>query len=301
VTGATGFIGSQFVKVALKDNASVYTLIRRASNTWRINEVLTQLNVIYGDILDAGQIESQLKEVRPEVCVHFAWYAVPGKYMTSLENVPMISATTNLAKLLSESGCRKFIGIGTCVEYDTRIGLLSENSRTGPTSLYGASKLATFQALSQLSKETGLDVGWARLFYQYGPFEPPMRFVPSLVQRLLKNERVDVRNGDLICDFLFVEDTAKAIWTLARSDLSGSVNVASGQPRALREVAVKIGDIIGCPELISINSAASETEPRSISADISKLKARTAWAPSYTLEEGLGETIRWWRSQNKRD
>jgi len=286
------------VKVAVKDQPSVYTLIRRGSNTWRVSELLPKLNVIYGDLLNLGQIASQLKEVHPDVCVHFAWYAVPGKYMTSLENLPMISATTNLARLLSKSGCRRFIGVGTCVEYDTQIGLLSENSRTGPTSRYGASKLATFTALSKLSKETGLDVGWARLFYQYGPFEPPTRFVPSVVQRLLKNETVDVRNGDLIRDFLLVEDTARAIWAFAQSELSGPVNVGSGDPVTLRKVAHKIGEIIGCPELVSTNSGPSEDEPRSVIADVSKLKNGTGWIPSRTLEQGLRETIKWWQTQN---
>ena len=90
-----------------------------------------------------------------------------------------------------------------------------------------------------------MQVAWLRLFYQYGPFEHERRLMPTVIRALLHNQSVKITKGKQIRDFLHVEDVAAAIWTVARSDLSGPVNIGSGQPVAVRDIVTQIGLILG--------------------------------------------------------
>jgi nucleoside-diphosphate-sugar epimerase len=139
-----------------------------------------------------------------------------------------------------------------------------------------------------------LDFKWARLFYQYGPFEHEKRLVPTTIRSLLRNRNIRINNGRLTRDFLHVHDTASAIWNLATSTISGSVNVGSGSPITVRSFVEKIGDIMDRRGLFTFRDSEDKQEPRVIYADISKLKNNTNWSPLYNLETGLRNTVEWW-------
>jgi nucleoside-diphosphate-sugar epimerase len=254
------------------------------------------VNVVRGDLLNRDEIGETLKEIRPEICIHVAWYAVPGKYLTSYENVNMLHGTISLVNQLAKVGCNRFVGVGTCIEYDTNLGYLSEKSATKPRNLYAACKLSTCNILTQLCRDLGMGFAWARLFYQYGPTEDKTRFVPSVIHSLLGGERTIVKNGDLRRDFLHVEDTAAAIWSVAGSHLSGPVNIGSAEAPSLGDIALTIGEILGRPNLVEVETA-TQDEPKLICADTSLLRKNTAWTPNYDLAEGLRQTVAWWQTR----
>src|SRR4051812_32231738 len=127
LTGATGFIGSNVARALRRDGFEVHALSRP--------EV---------DLRDADAVDRAIERAKPEMCIHLAWYAEPGKYLHAKENLALVGATLRLAERLHEAGCKRFVGAGTCFEYDTSQGRLSESSRLGPKSLYATCKLATF-------------------------------------------------------------------------------------------------------------------------------------------------------------
>src|ERR1700738_362447 len=94
------------------------------------------------DLGDHARVRQLLAERHPELCFHCAWYAVPGEYLHGLENLTSLANSLNLARGARESGCRHFVGVGTCFEYDISTGPLSETSPTRPQTLYAAAKLA---------------------------------------------------------------------------------------------------------------------------------------------------------------
>lgn len=295
LTGATGFIGSHVARLLVSEGCKVHAVVRENSDLWRINEIAPQLHLVSCDLLEPDELNAHLERIRPDLVIHLAWYAVPGKYLAARENLSLLEASLHLASRLADLGCKRFIGIGTCFEYDTNLGYLSEESPTRPGSLYAASKLAVQLILEQLAEITGMEVAWLRLFYQYGPFEDERRLVPSVICSLLRSQQAKVTKGEQIRDFLHVEDVAQAIWAVARSSLSGPVNIGSGKPVTVREIATRIGAILDRPDLIALGARPySASDPMFICANNHRLTENTAWTPQHDLERGLRHTIEWW-------
>jgi nucleoside-diphosphate-sugar epimerase len=296
LTGAAGFIGSHVARLLVSEGCKVYAVVRESSDLWRINDIIPLLRLVRCDLLAFDELDVHLEEIQPDLGIHLAWYVVPGKYLTAHENLSLLNATLRMASRLAALGCRRFVGIGTCFEYDTSLGYLSEESPTKPCNLYAASKLAVQIVLEQLANTTEMKVAWLRLFYQYGPFENKQRLVPSVICSLLHNQIAKVTKGEQIRDFLHVEDVAAAIWAVAQTNVSGPVNIGSGQPIAVRDLVTKIGAILDRSDLIALGALPySVSAPMFICANNHRLKENTAWLPQYDLEQGLQHTIGWWQ------
>lgn len=263
---------------------------------WRLQEIVHKLTVVSCDLSDVEVLAPHLSRIKPDVCLHLAWYAEPGQYLHSLENLNSLAASLGLASGLARLGCPRFVATGSCFEYDTTPGYLSETTPAKADSLYAASKLAVELVSEQLAKMAGMSVAWVRLFYQYGPFEDRRRLVPSVIGALLRGERARISPGDQARDFLHVEDVAEAIWMVASSDLRGPVNVGSGEPVTVRAIAERIGAILGRPDLLDVGALPyAPSDPMFVCADNRRLREHTGWAPQYSLDQGLAQTIEWWR------
>ena len=298
ITGATGFIGSHVAKLLVREGHEVYATIRNGSDTRRIAEILPSIQRVPYDLLEMPELNAQLEHIQPELCIHLAWYAVAGKYMAARENLGMLNASLQLASKLASLGCRRFVGIGSCFEYDTTLGYLSENTAAKPASLYAASKLATQIALEQLGNVTGMSVVWSRLFLEYGPFEDQRRLMPAVICALLQNQQAKTTKGEQVRDYLHVEDVAAAIWAIAQSNLCGIVNVGSGIPVTVRDVVMTIAAILGKPDLVSLGALPySASEMMFLCANNRLLVENTGWAPQYDLQTGLRHTIAWWQTR----
>jgi nucleoside-diphosphate-sugar epimerase len=248
------------------------------------------------DLVAFENVNTYLQEIKPELCIHLAWYAVPGKYLNSQENLNSLQASLNLLSQLAEVGCRRFIGIGTCFEYDLDIGYLSESSLTKPITLYAATKVALATVLRQFAQITEMEMAWIRLFYQYGPMEDERRLIPAIITSLLRDEVVKITKGEQIRDFLHIEDVASAIWAVAKSNVSGVVNVGSGQPVTVGQIALELGNLLGKPDLIHLGALPYRpNDPMFICANNELLRKQTDWMPKYNLTTGLKNTIEWYK------
>lgn len=298
LTGAAGFIGSQVLRVLVEEGCDVSGVVRPGGNVRRIEPWLSRIAVIEADLHDADRLSMHVERLRPDLCLHLAWTTEPGQYLQSLENLALLDASCRLALALAKAGCRRLVGIGTCFEYDTDAGYLSEGSPTRPRSLYAAAKLSLGALLLQLQPLTGMETAWVRLFYQYGPSEHERRLVPSVALALLEDRVAAVGAGTQVRDFLHVEDVARAIWAVARSGLTGVVNVGSGLPVTVREIVATVGALVGRPDRIAWGARpADPSDPPFICANNARLVQATGWEPRYGLEEGLRVTVDWWRQR----
>jgi nucleoside-diphosphate-sugar epimerase len=272
-------------------------MIRPNSDRWRILDILNNISILEGDLFETDTTQMLTEQSRPDVCIHLAWYAEPGKYLDSEANLDMLSASIYFARGLARAGCRRFVGIGSCFEYQMADSTLSESSVTRPTSMYGASKIALATVLEQLRSSTGMETVWARPFYQYGPQEDERRLVSSVILSLLNGREAPTTEGMQVRDFLHIKDVASAIVAIADSELVDAVNIGSGQGVTVRDIVNAIGRATGRADLIRFGAIPYRLlDPMFVVADNSRL-ANTGWVPRFALEDGVADTVRWWREQ----
>ena len=298
LTGATGFIGSHVARLLVNSGTKVFALIRENSNLWRIQDILSEIQILRADLHDSTKLKSELGKIKPDICIHLAWYLEPRKYTDSLENISMLHDSLNFSLRLAEAGCRRIVGVGTCFEYKMGSECLSESSPVKPQTLYAACKLSLLTILEQISRQTGMEVIWPRPFYLYGPYESEKRLVPSVICSLLRNQPTKTTKGEQVRDYLHVSDVASALWAVTRSKLSGPVNIGSGKPVTVGDIVELVGKIINKPELIKLGALPyGPDENMYICADNRRLLENTDWKPQYSLEQGLRETIEWWKNK----
>ena len=185
-----------------------------------------------------------------------AWYAEPGQYLQSPKNSECLAGTLLLAEGASQAGVRRFVGVGTCFEYDLDLGLLGVDAPLKPTTPYAEAKAAAFTALSRLLPARDVEFVWCRLFYLYGEGEDERRLVPYLHARLRAGEAVQLTSGTQIRDFLDVREAGRMIVDAALGTGQGPVNVCSGVPVTVRALAERIADEYGRRDLLQFGARA---------------------------------------------
>lgn len=301
ITGASGFIGSKATRALLAGGHDVALLVMPGDPLWRLRDVTDQCTVLTGTLADAPVLQPALAEWSPEACLHFAWYAEPGAYLHSIENISSLTASLALMQTLAQVGCRQFVGAGTCAEYDTDQGFLREEGSTRPATLYAAAKLSFCMLGQHLAAAAGMRFAWGRIFYPYGPGENPRRVVPAVIHTLRSGQTFPATPGEQVRDYVHVEDVAAGFCALVEKGAQGVFNIASGEPTTIRHLLELIGEIVGRPELLLFGALPyREWEPMFICGNVQKLKS-LGWIPRFSLREGLSQTVVWWQAQTTHD
>lgn len=210
--------------------------------------------VILPDLFSASQNQLQAICADVDTIIHAAWYAVPGKYLTSVENLSCLSGSLRLAEACLSVGTRRFVGVGTCFEYDLEQGYLRTNTQIAPRTLYGASKASVFLTLSRWMEQEARSFAWCRLFYLYGEREDSRRLVPYIRAQLAQGKPAELTSGRQIRDYLNVEEAGRQIAEAALSNLEGPLNICSGTPITVAELACRIADEYGRRDLLAFGA-----------------------------------------------
>lgn len=294
VTGAGGFIGRYAIEPLNERGFEVHAVTSRTSPP-----VSSNCRWHTANLLDPLQVENLVQTVKPSHLLHFAWYAIPGKYWTSEENFLWVQSSLELLRRFRECGGQRVVMAGTCAEYDWNYGYCSEFvTPRNPVSSYGICKNALQEMLRVYSEITKINSAWGRIFFLFGSGEQPSRLVPSVVRSLLNGKPTLCSHGNQIRDFLYVRDVADAFVALLESEVTGSVNIASGQPITIKEIVYKVTNKIGETDLIQFGTIPTpKEEPHLLVADISRLCNEVGWSPKYGLNQGIQETINWWKNR----
>jgi nucleoside-diphosphate-sugar epimerase len=292
VTGATGFVGRHALAPLLAANHEVHAVTTREEPgdgdgvAWHRADLLSSADVV--------------AEVAPELLLHLAWYVEPGRFWTAPENVRWVEASLALLRAFAGSGGRRAVVAGTCAEYDwSAAGERCSEQVTPlrPATLYGAAKHALHGVAARYAEQAGFELAWGRIFFVYGPGEPDGRLIPSVGRALLAGEPVPTTAGHQVRDFMHVQDLAAAFAALAESGVTGAVNVASGDPVAVREVVDRLAELAGRPDLPRPGALPDrEGDPPRLVADVSRLRDEVGFAPRIGLLEGLAGTLEWLRA-----
>jgi nucleoside-diphosphate-sugar epimerase len=292
VTGASGFIGAHVTKTLLQHDHQVAMLTIPGDRSTRLQPLHGTFETIVGTLEDTDVLEKCISAFQPEACIHLAWYAEPGKYLHSAQNIQSLMSSLSLFQILIKAGCRHIVAAGTCFEYDTNFGYLHEDTPTHPASLYAAAKLSCYLLGSQLAAQAKISFAWGRIFYPYGPQEDPRRLVPAAIKALTQGVSFPASPGDQVRDYIHVTDVASAFYTLMGKKADGVFNISTGSPVSIRQLLETLGLLMNRSDLINLGALPYRNwEPPFICGNNTRLK-NLGWSPFYSLKDGLLETIR---------
>lgn len=254
LTGSTGFVGRQVLRALGVQNTTVRLIIREGA------DVPLECSANIDRVIRTSDLFAESVSWWADACegvdtiIHVAWYAEPGKYLQSSKNLDCLIGTLKLAQGALQAGVRRFIGIGTCFEYDLSRGKLSIETPLKPLTPYAGAKAAAYLGLSQCLSIEHIDFAWCRLFYLYGEGEDTKRLVPYIRDKLSSGEHADLTSGNQVRDFLDVSEAGRMIAEVANSKTQGAINICSGIPVTVRQLAEKIADEYGRRDLLLFGS-----------------------------------------------
>lgn len=296
VTGASGFIGRSTLAPLAAAGLEVHAVSRRPPAP----DATPGVHWHRADLLSEVSSRELVSRVAPTHLLHLAWFAEPGAFWRSSENLRWVEGSLRLLRAFAERGGRRAVLAGSCAEYrwEDRTVCVERATACQPATLYGASKHALHLIASRYAEEVGMSLGWGRVFFVFGPHEHPARLAGSVARALALGEEAPCSYGEQLRDFLYSEDLASAFVALLRSPVEGPVNLASGWPVRVRGLVESLAIAAQRPELIRLGARpASPGEPAELIADVTRLRDEVGWTPPATLEQRAADTIAWWRTE----
>ncbi len=305
VTGAEGFIGSHLVEKLVENGFSVKALVQYnsfSSYGWLdSSKVIDDIEVELGDIRDLSNMKNSIKGA--EIVVHLAsLIAIPYSYKASSSYVDTnVNGTLNIMQAALENDIEKVIHISTSEVYGSaKYVPIDEEHPLQAQSPYSASKIGADAIAFSFFKSFELPLIIGRPFNTYGPRQSSRAVIPTIISQLLAGKtNLQLGSLDPIRDFNYVIDTCNGIISLINSSsnfLGETFNIGSGVGVTIKEVVDIISKIINIKPIIEsdfkrIRPKASEVDR--LVCDNQKIKNLIGFNHTFTLEEGLINTIKW--------
>lgn len=308
VTGSGGFIGSHLVEELVRMNCHVKAFVHYNSfNRWGWldslpKEIMKHIDVFSGDIRDPNGMLEAMKDA--EVVFHLAaLIGIPYSYHSPDVYVDTnVRGTLNVMQAARQLGIKKVLHTSTSEVYGTaQFVPITEEHPVNPQSPYAATKAgADFLALT-FYRSFGTPVTVVRPFNTYGPRQSARAIIPTIITQILSGKtKLSLGSLTPTRDLNFVRDTAMGFIKAGESDLALGevVNLGSNYEISIGELVNKIALLMGAG--ITVESADERKRPEK--SEVERLWAENKkafellnWSPRYTLDQGLEETISWFR------
>jgi dTDP-glucose 4,6-dehydratase len=310
ITGAGGFIGSHLLELCSEEGYSVKAFVRYNSMNrkgWLDHLSFGKnLEIVSGDIRDYDSVSSALKGC--DSVFHLAaLIGIPYSYVSPLAYIKTnIEGTYNVLKAAMESKLETILITSTSETYGTAQYVpIDENHPVVGQSPYSASKIGADQLALSFWKSFGLPVKIVRPFNTFGPRQSARAVIPTIITQLINgNEKVMLGSRHPTRDFTYVKDTAKGFMAIARSDdLVGEVtNIGTNAEISIGDLAGVIATLMNKEIILKEDKERirpEESEVERLLCDNRKILKSTSWKPQFSLDEGLEETIAWFKEAQR--
>jgi len=302
ITGGAGFIGSEFVRQAVRKGYQVAVVdkLTYAGDLERLSEVRKDITFYKADISNQEFIEHIFEKENPEVVVHFAAESHVDRSL--LDPYPFISSnvlgTQVLLEVSKAKGVELFVNMSTDEVYGDlgKEGSFTEESPLKPNSPYSVSKASADMLGRAYYRSFGLPVITIRASNNYGPWQYPEKFVPVIILKALHDEKIPVYgDGTNVREWLYVTDCAEGIMAAIDRGKAGEIyNIGSKEEKQNIEVAKAILQLLGKgEELIEFVKDRPGHDFR-YSLDTTKAKRDLGWEAKTSFDNGLKKTVEWY-------
>jgi dTDP-glucose 4,6-dehydratase len=310
VTGGAGFIGSGFIRWALAAHPDVRILnldkLTYAGNLENLASIEKdpRYRFVRADICDVDAVNEAFEDA-PDAVVHFAAESHVDRSILS----PAAAVDTNVRGtfVLLEAARRRDVGRFVHVSTDEVYGSLEapieadESFPLRPSSPYSASKAGSDLIALSYVKTFGLDVVVTRAANNYGPYQFPEKLIPLMIANALEGEPLPVYgDGRQVRDWLHVDDHCCAIWAVLETGKSGGIyNISADEPHANIDIVRRIVGILGADESLICHVTDRPGHDRRYAISSAAIRRETNWAPRHSIEDGLSETVAWYRGNQE--
>ncbi|MFF4160418.1 SDR family NAD(P)-dependent oxidoreductase [Streptomyces sp. NPDC001678] len=310
VTGAEGFIGSHLVEALVADGHRVRAMVQYNSFSsfgWLEDlprEVMDHVEVVLGDVRDPGSVQGLVTGA--ETVYHLAaLIAIPYSYRAPHSYVETnVTGTLNVLEAVRHLGIPRLVHTSTSETYGTaRTVPITEDHPINTQSPYAASKAGGDRLADSYHASFGLPVVTLRPFNTFGPRQSMRAVIPTVIGQVAAGQRA-ITLGDLrpTRDFSYVKDTVAAFRAVgtapAAAVLGRTFNSGTGEEISVGDLVTLIGKLMDTD--LEVTEDAERVRPAGsevmrLVCDSSRLRAATGWAPAHTLEQGLAETVAFFR------
>lgn len=299
ITGAAGFIGSHLTKRLASEGKRVIALVKKDTDTSRLDDIQETISFVYTDICDAAAIKEEIRRIKPDGIFHLAASNIASGVTAGHEDVIRVNllGTKNLIDALVGSSCRFFVNTGSFMEYGPKDHPVREDEMCAPTELYSITKLGATLYGQAMARQHGLPIVTVRLFTPYGPKMQSGRLAYEVVRRALKGEEIEVGDASTTRDFIYVDDIIDlylAVEENAEKYKGEIFNCGGGQRRGLGDFVRLVLRLTNSSSLVHWNSRPALAYDGLLwQADITKAHEAFGWKPKVSLEEGVRRMIAW--------
>ncbi|MDB5289386.1 MAG: rfbB [Phycisphaerales bacterium] len=314
VTGAAGFIGSNFVRMLIGRREPVkliaFDKLTYAGNLANLQDLLEsvgkdRLVFVKGDICDADAVTRVFDEHKVTQVIHFA--AESHVDRSILGSGPFIQTnvvgTQVLLDVAKAKGVERFLQVGTDEVYgtlpeDKPEEKFTEQTPLAPNSPYSASKAAADCLVRSYFHTFHMPVLITRCSNNYGPYHFPEKLIPLFVTNLMEGKKVPLYGDGLnVRDWLYVEDHCEALWAVLNKGTPGEVyNIGGNNEITNRKITEVILKEMGADWDKSVQYVKDRPgHDRRYAIDASKIKRELGWEPKRRFEEAIKTTIAWYR------
>ena len=294
VTGANGFIGSALVKELLANDIEVIALDREgADGNIPTND---KVRFIPFDLSSLSDVTPVLTELKPDIYYHLAWFGMNGASRSDaaiqLKNVEW---TIEALRQSAEIGCKRFVGAGSIMEYETQAAVFSQGNRPGGAYSYGAAKLAAHTFCMVEAQKLGIEIVWAEITNAYGVGENSPRLINSTLRKIIAGETPEFTSGVQNYDFVYIDDTARAFRLIGENGKPFChYLIGSSKAKPLKEFILEIQRTVSPDkEFIFGNVPFTGVDLPLETFDCSLTEKDTGFKAEIAFEDGIRRTMDW--------
>jgi dTDP-glucose 4,6-dehydratase len=313
VTGAGGFIGSHLTEELVRQGEEVRAFVRYNSRNEKglldglPHEIESQIEVIPGDLKDPDGVKKVVRGCK-KIFHLGALIAIPYSYFHPFNFVQtnVIGTAHLLNACLEEDSVERVIHTSTSEVYGTAQYVpIDEKHPLQAQSPYAASKIAADKLAESYCLSFGLPVAIIRPFNTFGPGQSLRAIIPTIISQAIQDKKIRLGNIKPRRDFLYVKDTVRGFIQVGKCDeaIGKVVNIGSGKDIPIEELVKLILNLIGKEAKIEVEERRirpENSEVMQLLSDTRLAKRLFNWSPQYSLEEGLKETIEWYRKNLSR-